>query len=763
VTVIGTADIAVRADTSRFKEDAATGIRSSILGAAKTIATTLGVAYGTAKVVEFGKQAIDQAAQFQKASEEVSLYYGQQAKSVTAFANSATSGYAISRSASTEFAAQIGHQAELMGLNRKQAAAMSIEFQKFSGAVGKIQGQDPSQYFQALEKSMLGNTRGLKNLGVATTSASLAQELFNHHVQLSAADQNKVQAAHLKVAAAVQTLDQAQTKYGKGSLQAQTAANALQGAQDAYKKSLQGTTSTMTPANKALAIYYTLLDHQNKLSQDAAKHQNDYANEIVYLKAVFQNVQLAIGQFLVRALTPLVRAFATYLPKALQFFSKEWGRLHTAIVSSGLMKAFQQLAALVRGTLVQTFESLWKATQHLAGALAPLASQLAPLAKLFAEIVAALAVGVFIAAAKAIQGIADAISAIPAPILRALAVGVGAVVAAFTAWLGIQAAVYGSMVLLNNGLDLVAAGFAALDASAIIWIAAIAAVAIAAYEIYTHWNTVRGLLEGVWKAITSAFTAAWDFIKGVTSAFLGWLSSHWQLILAILVGPIGIAVLLIKNHWNTIVNATQAAWGAVKGAIQSVVSWIAGVAGTILGIATRIGSAIVSGIANGLSTLGSTVRRLVGAVGGILSGLYNSVQQEAESIGSAIVRGIWNGIQSLASWLVGQIKSFTGGLLSGAKSFLGIGSPSKVFADEVGVPIAQGIALGITQGAGAVGDAVAAAVRGAIPQGQAAIPAAGAAVGGALGGQVVINGMTVVAQDPQGFMAQLNQIAKTVA
>jgi phage-related protein len=764
VTVLGEGVVVVRSDTSRFKSETEAGVRSGILSAAKSAAALLGVTLGAEKLFEFGKGAIESAAQVQKAGEEIKGSYGAQAQAVTNFANNATSQYSISKTASEEFAAQIGFQGKQMGLTTKQTADMALELQRYSGDVGKLKGQDPSQYFGLLEKSMLGNTRGLKTLGITTTSTTLAQELFNHHVQLAAVDQTKVQAAHLKVTAAMQTLTQAQDKYGKNSLQARTAQNALTQAQQGVQKAMLGTTASMTPAQKALAIYYTLLDHQKQIAEEAAKHQHDYANEILYLKAVFANVQLAIGQFLVAGLTPLVRAFATYLPKAIQFFSKEWAKLRGFIVSSGILKGFQEIAAILAGSLIGTIEATWKAVEHLAGALAPLTTQLAPLAKLFAELVAVLAVGVFVAAAAAIQGIADAITAIPAPILRAVAVGVGAVVAAFTAWLGIQAAVYGSMLLLNNGLDLVAAGFAALDASAIIWIAVIAAVAIAAYEIYTHWDAVRALLDTVWKAITSAFTATWDFIKGVVSSFLNWLGAHWQLILAILVGPIGIAVYEIKAHWNTIVNDAQAAWQAVKGAIQAVINWLGGVPGTVAGIAVSIGSAIIRGIVNGISNLIGSVRTALGRIGGIISGLYNTVQREAESIGSAIIRGIVNGVENLIGWAANQVGNAVHDVVNFAKSLVG-STAEEYSAKTIGKPIMEGIATGVQAGipglAQTLGSAVGEAIKGAVPQGHLQVPAAGAAA--TLGSGVTIHGMTVVANNPEQFMSQLNDIARRVA
>lgn len=64
-------------------------------------------------------------------------------------------------------------------------------------------------------------------------------------------------------------------------------------------------------------------------------------------------------------------------------------------------------------------------------------------------------------------------------------------------------------------------------------------------------------------------------------------------------------------------------------------------------------------------------------------------------IGSAIVEGVWDGICSAADWFASSVRNFFSGIVDGAKSALGINSPSKVFAEEVGEWIPPGIGKGI--------------------------------------------------------------------
>lgn len=69
------------------------------------------------------------------------------------------------------------------------------------------------------------------------------------------------------------------------------------------------------------------------------------------------------------------------------------------------------------------------------------------------------------------------------------------------------------------------------------------------------------------------------------------------------------------------------------------------------------------------------------------------------SIGKNIVDGVWNGIQNAKEQFLKNVKGFFGNIVEGAQDALGIESPSKVFAKEVGKWIPAGIAVGINDNA----------------------------------------------------------------
>lgn len=70
-----------------------------------------------------------------------------------------------------------------------------------------------------------------------------------------------------------------------------------------------------------------------------------------------------------------------------------------------------------------------------------------------------------------------------------------------------------------------------------------------------------------------------------------------------------------------------------------------------------------------------------------------------ENIGEEMMRGIVNGIQRGISWVVDAAREAARRAMEAAKSWLGIRSPSRVAALEIGLPLAQGVGVGFERGA----------------------------------------------------------------
>lgn len=99
---------------------------------------------------------------------------------------------------------------------------------------------------------------------------------------------------------------------------------------------------------------------------------------------------------------------------------------------------------------------------------------------------------------------------------------------------------------------------------------------------------------------------------------------------------------------------------------------------------------LVTGIAEKLPEIGAAAGEIVGR---IVKGIIDLASTLWDT-GKQIVMGIWEGIKNAGDWLWNQVKGFFGNLLDQIKDFLGIHSPSTLFANVVGKNMALGIGVG---------------------------------------------------------------------
>ena len=105
------------------------------------------------------------------------------------------------------------------------------------------------------------------------------------------------------------------------------------------------------------------------------------------------------------------------------------------------------------------------------------------------------------------------------------------------------------------------------------------------------------------------------------------------------------------------------------------------------------GVRLIIALAGGLI---KAIPKLVGKIPEIISAIikgFKSGGNRILEVGKNIVEGVWQGIQNAADWIKEKVKNFFGGIVDGIKDFLGIHSPSKVFAG-IGGFMAEGLGVG---------------------------------------------------------------------
>lgn len=228
--------------------------------------------------------------------------------------------------------------------------------------------------------------------------------------------------------------------------------------------------------------------------------------------------------------------------------------------------------------------------------------------------------------------------------------------------------------LIGSITNAFAAFNAVLLANPIVMVcAAIALLVAAGVALYKNWDTIKAFASNLWAHITNVFNNIKTVILNVWDSIVDYLT----------------------NVVNNIKTLMFSAWEDIKSTISSavdfVVNFISGGFNAVKTLITNVWNNVKSFTAKAWEGIKSTVSSAVDIIKTTVSGMVDSMF----SIGANLVRGIWNGISSLAGWIKSKISGFCSGIVSSIKSFFGIHSPSKVFA-EIGEYLDLGLAEGIT-------------------------------------------------------------------
>lgn len=178
--------------------------------------------------------------------------------------------------------------------------------------------------------------------------------------------------------------------------------------------------------------------------------------------------------------------------------------------------------------------------------------------------------------------------------------------------------------------------------------------------------------EGFSKFLNTAIT----FLGQLPSKMAYWLSFAISKVIQFFANMVTKARTEVPKFVNNVINFIKTLpskmWTWLTNAISKVAQFVSNLVKKGVEAGKQFGSAIIDNLKN--------------------------LPSKMLSVGNDIIRGLWNGIAGAKDWLVGKVKTIASDILDGMKSSLGIKSPSRVMAKQVGLPIAQGVAVGITSG-----------------------------------------------------------------
>lgn len=149
-----------------------------------------------------------------------------------------------------------------------------------------------------------------------------------------------------------------------------------------------------------------------------------------------------------------------------------------------------------------------------------------------------------------------------------------------------------------------------------------------------------------------------------------------------------------------IIDALPVLMEALPTIIETIVTTLANNADKLVESALLLIAALAKGLIQSIPVLVKAIPRLIAA---LVNGLKNGAR-DLISAGGNLVKGIWDGFVGKLDWIKEKIKGWVGNVTGFIKSLFKIGSPSKLFADEIGQYLPEGIAVGIEAKADTVYD-----------------------------------------------------------
>jgi phage-related protein len=206
------------------------------------------------------------------------------------------------------------------------------------------------------------------------------------------------------------------------------------------------------------------------------------------------------------------------------------------------------------------------------------------------------------------------------------------------------------------------------------------------------WNAIQEMFKGIWDGITTFLQGAWTTLEGIFQTGVGILKSIWDTFWNWAGG-------FVTTSWNNIVAFVNTGITNAKNAIQG---FIDGAKTTWETFWNNVGT-FLSNTWNGIV---ETVKTKLGEIQTFISNLPTQLWNTLTNVGSSIINGIIEGLKGAAGAVWEWLKGMLGGMVDGVKNFFGIQSPSRLMAEQIGAPLAQGIGVGIGEAWGDIDDAL---------------------------------------------------------
>lgn len=274
-------------------------------------------ALSTRAIKSFVKESIDIASDLAEVQNVVDVTFGNSAKIINDFAESAPKAYGLSTLAAKQYSGTIGAMLKSMRIAKKDVLGMSTSIASLAGDMASFYNLDTDTAFEKIRSGISGETEPLKQLGINLSVANLEQYRMN------------------------------------------------KGITTAYNK--------MSQANQAILRYNYLLETTADAQGDFARTSNSWANQTRILALNIDTLKASVGNLAIQALTPLIiklNQIIEYAIAAAQALTQLFGgKVDTSPAGAG-MSAVSASAVQAAGDMTDTAKTAKKTAKAIKASFA---------------------------------------------------------------------------------------------------------------------------------------------------------------------------------------------------------------------------------------------------------------------------------------------------------------------------------------------------------------------------------------------------------
>lgn len=232
-------------------------LESSFGSIGKDIGKKLAAGLSIAAVGKFAKSCLDLGSDLSEVQNVVDTTFGSMSARVNEWASGAITSIGLSETMAKQFSGFYGAMAKSAGITGDALYDMSTNLTALAADVASFYNLDPEESYTKLKAVFSGETEGLKSIGVMMTQTALDQYAMENG-------------------------------FGK-------------------------TTAAMTEQEKVMLRYQYVMSALSDASGDFARTSDSWANQTRVLRLQLEQLQATIGQGLIAALSPAIRALNKFM------------------------------------------------------------------------------------------------------------------------------------------------------------------------------------------------------------------------------------------------------------------------------------------------------------------------------------------------------------------------------------------------------------------------------------------------------------------